>query len=578
MVDGYSMRNIGTVTDADGNLKDIYKFNEGAVTYDNLGGVKPLVIGLKLGDDGQLIIDEELTDEAGNIVAYESDVTFEQVKEAYDAKRPIYMDFSKWEDLGGILFNLVPVQQIASFSSLHIQGMAFVWDGIRTAMTASFYAAKSDEGAYSRVSLMLISDSAISYESLPEKPQINNKELASSNNTAEDLDLCRKPLVLRFKLDADGNRIPYEGIEPTAYIVEGATYEELKQAYQSKRPLYLFNNVGSQHSLSYANITAGLIPLTYQVDKMEEHTFFAHGTDGLSGTEGEECVFIGGYTIVGNIMENGEFVIVCYYGSNIATAKYDHLDRKPKINGIELIDNKTSGELGLQSALTSGITIKTINGKNLLGAGNITIEDKTYIYCEVIGDKLFLRGKWKKLKDAGYVPYLFRRGRRHKLNKKNKATEDVTVLTKKGMHLYGRAEFISIIDDGLVRLINKEQTDIGLFDGIKTMIDYQVVYSLDPAAFINAHMSTSAEPASRGKLVVNNGRTEVVATYDENGNVQPIPKRFYWYIGFAAPREYPTQTVRPSEVVSTFAKFFITQKPSLNKGYDYISDGWTFGA
>ncbi len=160
-------------------------------------------------------------------------------------------------------------------------------------------------------------------------------------------DLGGKPIVLQFKLDADGNRIPYEGIEPTAYIVEGATYEELKQAYQSKRPLYLFNNVGSQHSLSLANITAGLIPLTYQVDKLEEHTFGAYGTDGISGAEGEEFVFIGGYTIMGNIMENGEFVLVCYYGSNIATAKYDQLDRKPKINNNELIDNKTAEQLDL---------------------------------------------------------------------------------------------------------------------------------------------------------------------------------------------------------------------------------------
>ena len=164
-------------------------------------------------------------------------------------------------------------------------------------------------------------------------------------------DLGGKPIVLQFKLDADGNRIPYEGIAPTAYIVEGATYEELKQAYQSKRPLYLFNNVGSLHSLSLANITAGLIPLTYQVDKMEEHTFYAHGTDGISGAEGEEFVFIGGYTIMGNIIENGEFVLVCYYGSNIVTATYDNLDRKPKINGVELSGNKTSQDLKLQGAL-----------------------------------------------------------------------------------------------------------------------------------------------------------------------------------------------------------------------------------
>lgn len=162
-------------------------------------------------------------------------------------------------------------------------------------------------------------------------------------------DLGGKPIVLQFKLDADGNRIPYEGIDPPGFIIEGATYDELKQAYQSKRPLYLFNNLSSL--MSYANITAGLIPLTYQVDKIEEHTFFAHGTDGISGAEGEEFVLIGGYTIMGNIMENGEFVMVCYYGSNGATVNYEQLHTKPKINGVELSGNKTSKELKLQGAL-----------------------------------------------------------------------------------------------------------------------------------------------------------------------------------------------------------------------------------
>ena len=57
------------------------------------------------------------------------------------------------------------------------------------------------------------------------------------------------------------------------------------------------------------------------------------------------------------------------------TTLYAELTDKPKINNVELIDNKTSDDLGLQETLDSGVNIKTINNKSILGEGNIEIAD-----------------------------------------------------------------------------------------------------------------------------------------------------------------------------------------------------------
>lgn len=54
-------------------------------------------------------------------------------------------------------------------------------------------------------------------------------------------------------------------------------------------------------------------------------------------------------------------------------ASYDDLTDKPKINNVELNDNKTSNDLGLQELLDSGVNIKTINNKSILGGGNIDV-------------------------------------------------------------------------------------------------------------------------------------------------------------------------------------------------------------
>lgn len=56
---------------------------------------------------------------------------------------------------------------------------------------------------------------------------------------------------------------------------------------------------------------------------------------------------------------------------------YNDLEDKPVINGRELIGEQDSHVLGLQKELVSGISIKTVNNTDLLGAGNITIDGVT---------------------------------------------------------------------------------------------------------------------------------------------------------------------------------------------------------
>lgn len=61
-------------------------------------------------------------------------------------------------------------------------------------------------------------------------------------------------------------------------------------------------------------------------------------------------------------------------GGGGGTSDYSQLENKPQINGNTLVGNKTSAQLGLQSALISGQNIKTINSMSILGEGNIEIK------------------------------------------------------------------------------------------------------------------------------------------------------------------------------------------------------------
>lgn len=70
---------------------------------------------------------------------------------------------------------------------------------------------------------------------------------------------------------------------------------------------------------------------------------------------------------------NGEFKGERGEQGPAGTTKYTELTDKPKINNVELNDNKTSNDLGLQELLDSGVNIKTINNKSILGEGNIDV-------------------------------------------------------------------------------------------------------------------------------------------------------------------------------------------------------------
>lgn len=61
-------------------------------------------------------------------------------------------------------------------------------------------------------------------------------------------------------------------------------------------------------------------------------------------------------------------------GGGGGTSNYNALTNKPSINGVTLIGNKTSSDLGVQDALVSGTNIKTINNQSILGSGNIDIQ------------------------------------------------------------------------------------------------------------------------------------------------------------------------------------------------------------
>lgn len=84
-----------------------------------------------------------------------------------------------------------------------------------------------------------------------------------------------------------------------------------------------------------------------------------------------------------SILGSGNITIRGGGGGSGGTSNYDELSNKPKINGVELIGNKTSSQLNLatktevdekQDKLISGSNIKTINNQSILGSGNIDIQ------------------------------------------------------------------------------------------------------------------------------------------------------------------------------------------------------------
>lgn len=66
-------------------------------------------------------------------------------------------------------------------------------------------------------------------------------------------------------------------------------------------------------------------------------------------------------------------VSTSYQPRTSGVSDYSELTNKPSINGTELVGDKSLSSLGIQETLISGTNIKTINGKNVLGEGNIQI-------------------------------------------------------------------------------------------------------------------------------------------------------------------------------------------------------------
>lgn len=190
----------------------------------------------------------------------------------------------------------------------------------------------------------------VRFDDLGEKPSINSKELVGGENTAEELDLCRKPIVLKPKVDENGQRIY---VDDGTYLLEGATPTEIIQAMQLRRPLYLsFDGV---EITSYTQIPSGLIPLTYRSGNgfLDDSSFlYAYGNDGLAEVG---SIVIGGYLITGLYVDEETdpqgCQILCIETSKTIYDSYNQLSNKPSINGVELSGNKTSKDLKLQGVL-----------------------------------------------------------------------------------------------------------------------------------------------------------------------------------------------------------------------------------
>ena len=227
---------------------------------------------------------------------------------------------------------------------------------------------------------------------------------------------------------------------------------------------------------------------------------------------------------------------------------------------------RKSADESLQEQVTATSAEVSTATKNV---AELQRHSKPRIYCEVIGKYVYLRGAWQELLNQGYVPYLFRRVKARKINKRVDAdNRDNWIITKtKSLHYFGRQDFVRILDDGRLMFVDRRYVDVGKAD----KADFAATrYTPDGCGLINAHLSHDEQ-----KVFVNwNGRC-----YWINKGGRGIGYRFRWAIGFAKPRDYRTQTVRPEEVVSTFAEFYVTPKdvPNLDNGYWEWWSGWTFG-
>lgn len=107
------------------------------------------------------------------------------------------------------------------------------------------------------------------------------------------------------------------------------------------------------------------------------------GQDGADGEDGRGIVsvektgtqgLVDTYTITYTDGTTSTFEVTNGQSGGGGTSNYNELTNKPSINGVTLIGNKTSSDLGVQDALVSGTNIKTINNQSILGSGNIDIQ------------------------------------------------------------------------------------------------------------------------------------------------------------------------------------------------------------
>lgn len=234
-----------------------------------------------------------------------------------------------------------------------------------------------------------------------------------------------------------------------------------------------------------------------------------------------------------------------------------------------LLGNESAARKSADESLQAQVT--DASGKLATAAADVAElqrHSKPLIYCEVIADRLYLRGEWRQLLNQGYVPYLFRRVKAIKRDKRADPNATPPISTKtKSLHYFGREDFVRVQANGKLVFVDRRYTDIKEADKANFSI-YR--YDDNGGALINPHLNSFD---GSNEAVVNWNRKCYSINGSPNGGINT--PRFCWALGFAKPREYRTQTVRPKEVVSTFAEFYITPI-SKRVDWDWWGD-WTFG-
>ena len=96
-----------------------------------------------------------------------------------------------------------------------------------------------------------------------------------------------------------------------------------------------------------------------------------------------------------------------------------------------LLGNESAARKSADESLQKQVT--DASGKLVTTAADVAElqrHSKPLIYCEVIADRLYLRGEWQQLLNQGYVPYLFRRVKAIKRDKRADPNATPPIMTK----------------------------------------------------------------------------------------------------------------------------------------------------